>query len=191
MSYGKDVQIRNKAFMLGLRKQHPRIFELFYYEEWGFVWGPRLDHAYLQPPMRESEWELPKYLQRDPRERRIELIGSKAIEISIFGWKRYIESHKKKEETHTIYYNLDYLHAHPSLYFGQHNDFKYDIRDHEPNACTWMTRGMTAAEWRKILKTMLAIAKKRYREAKAEERKPKPRNPRRVPFKEPKYAVSV
>ena len=92
--YGKDVQIRNKAFMLELRRQHPRLFELFYYEGWYFVLRPELDHAYLQPPMREAERELPKYLQRDPRERRIELAGSEALEISIFGLKKYIESHK-------------------------------------------------------------------------------------------------
>ena len=190
MAYGKDVQIRNKAFMLELRRQHPRLFELFYYEEWALVYTPQLDHAYLQPPMREAERDLPKYLQRDPRERRIELVGSEAIEISIFGLKRYIESHKNKSETRDIYYNLDYLHVSPSLYVGEHNGFEYDIKDHEPDACSWMTRGMTAAEWRKILKTMLAIAKKRYREAKADEKKPKPRKARRVPFKEPMYAAS-
>ena len=189
MAYGKDVQIRNKAFMLELRKQHPRIFELFYYEEWYLVHTPQLDHAYLEPPMRECERELPKYLQRNPEDRRIELTGSEAIEISIFGLKKYIESHKKKSETHDVYYNLDYLHISPSLYFGEHNGFEYDIRDHGPDGCEWMTRGMPAAEWRKILKTMLAIAKKRYREAKAEERKPKPRKPRRVPFKESMYAA--
>ena len=191
MAYGKDVQIRNKAFMLELRRQHPRLFELFYYEEWFFVLRPELDHAFLQPPMREAERELPKYLQRDPWERRIELTGSEAIEVSIFGLKKYIESHKKKSETHDVRYNLDYLHVSPFLYAGEHNGFEYDIRNHEPNTVDWLTRGMPAAEWRKILKTMLAIAKKRYREAKAEERKPKPRKPRRVPFKESMYAAAV
>ena len=189
MSYGKDVQIRNKSFMLELRDKHSKLFELFYYEEWYFIVTEQLDLSYLQPPMREAERELPKYLQRNPAERRIELTGSEAIEVSIFGLKKYIESHKNKSETHNIRYNLDYLHVSPSLYVGEHNGFEYDIRNHEPNTVDWMTRGMLAAEWRKILKTMLAIAKKRYREARAEEKRPKPRKPRRVPFKEPMYAV--
>ena len=190
MAYGKDVQIRNKAFMLKLKRQHPRLFELFYYEDWGFVHGTRLDHAYLQPPMRECEWDLPKYLHRDPEERRIELTGSEAIEISIFGLKKYIESRRKNDHKIAFHYNLDYLHVNPSLYTGEHNGFAYDIRDHDPDHCDWLTRKMTAAEWHKILKTMLLICNKRYREAKAEERKPKPRKPRRVPFKQSMYATA-
>lgn len=190
MAYGKDVQIRNKAFMLELRRQHPRLFELFYYEGWAFVHGSRLDHAYLQPPMRECERELPKYLHRNVQERRIELTGSEAIEISIFGLKKYIEVRKKDKETGDMYYNLDYLHVNPCLYSGEHNGFEYDIRDHGTNASCWISRRMPAAEWRKILKTMLLICNKRYREAKAEERKPKPRKPRRVPFKQSMYATA-
>ena len=187
--YISGVPIRNKAFMLELKRQHPRLFELFYYEGWIFGFGPDLDSAYLQP--RRTEWEisLPKYLWREPQERRIILNGSEAIELSIFGLKRYIELHKKKKETHDVWYNLDHLAASPSLHSGEHNGFKYDVRDHREKTCHWITRPMPAAEWRKILKTMLLICNKRYREAKAEEKKPKPRKPRRVPFKQSMYAT--
>ena len=62
------------------------------------------------------------------------------------------------------------------------------VTDNE-NENYFFTPVMSAAEWRRILNAMLCILKKRYRQAKAEEKKPKPRKPRRIPFKESMYAA--
>jgi hypothetical protein len=187
MVYSKDVGCNTKACLLELKKDHPFLYEQIFYKNCSY--GRHFSSFYLLEPYGNAEQEFPKSLRRSIEERTIHLEGSKGIELQIFDLKRYMDSHKNKTAK-KMRYNLDYLMIERSLHKGKWKNFSYDLTDKNYEGY-WFTPAMSAAEWRKILEAMLCILKKRYREAKAEERRPKPRKPRRVPFKEPMYAVSV
>jgi hypothetical protein len=187
MVYAKDVGIGTKAFLIQLKKDHPYLFEQIMYREYGY--GVDDEGYYLIEPWTESEREMPKDLRRTREERIVRLQGSKGIELQIFDLKRYIDSHKNKTASRMCY-NMDYLMIDKSLHKGEWRNFSYDVSNKESPDWYFMTPQMSAAQWRKILNAMLCILKKQYREAKAEERKPKPRKPRRVPFKQSMYATA-
>tara|TARA_B100001094_G_C17797662_1_gene607542 strand:+ start:93 stop:701 length:609 start_codon:yes stop_codon:yes gene_type:complete len=178
-----DVGLGRKAFMIELKKSHPFLYEHIFFKDCAY--GYSKGNYFLELPESEYEKEMPKSLIRSYQERTIWLTALQGIELQIFDVKRYIESHRNKS-CKSICYNLDYLTIDQELLIGEWKGFKYDLRDPNasPWAVGWMTPEMSAIEWRKILNAMLCILKKHYREAKAAEKLPKPRKPRRVPFKE-------
>ena len=186
MVYAKDVGIGTKPFLIQLKKDHPYFFDHIMYKNYGY--GVDDEGYFLIAPFTERDNKMPKALWRTREERMVRLQGSKAIEFQIFDLKRYIDSHKNKT-AERMCCNMDYLMIDKSLHKGEWRNFAYDVRSKESPDWYFMTPQMSAAEWRKILNAMLCILKKQYREAKAEERKPKPRKPRRVPFKQSMYAT--
>ena len=183
--YAKDVGVGSKSFLLQLKREHPFFFNYIMCKE--YVYGQNKNGYFLLESITESEQQMTKALWRTFEERVIELKGSEAIEFQIFNLKRYIDFHRNKTAKR-MRYNLDYLMIDSSLHKGEWKGFSYDVRDKEDANFHWLTPAMSAAEWRKILNTMLCILKKQYRESKAKEKKPKPRKPRRVPFKQSMYA---
>ena len=188
MVYAKDVGVGNKSFLLQLKKEHPFLFEHIMCKEYGY--GRDEQGYYLYCDLTESEKEMPEALWRTLEERTIRLEGAKGIEFQIFDLKRYINFHNGKYASR-MRYNMDYLMIDKALHKREWKGFSYDVRDKEHPNFYWMTPEMSAADWRKILNAMLCILKKQYREAKAEEKKPKPRKPRRVPFKESMYPPAL
>tara|TARA_A100001201_G_scaffold84486_1_gene74861 strand:- start:326 stop:877 length:552 start_codon:yes stop_codon:yes gene_type:complete len=180
-----ERSINTKACLIELKKDHPYFYEQVFYNDCSY--GRTREGYYLLEPWGEVERELPKDLRRSIQERTVLLEGSKAIELQIFNMKRYLDYHKNKKAK-CMRYNLDFIMVDRSLHKGTYKGFAYDVTDKE-NENYFFTPVMSAAEWRRILNAMLCILKKRYREARAEERKPKPRKPRRVPFKKSMYAA--
>ena len=182
-----ERSVNTKACLIELKKDHPYLYEQVFYNDCHY--GRTRQGYYLLRPWGEAERELPKDLRRSVEERTILLEGSRAIELQIFSIKRYLDFHKNKK-VKRMRYNLDFIVLDRSLHKGKYKGFVYDVTDYE-NEIYFFTPVLSAAEWRRILNAMLGLLKKQYREAKAEERKPKPRKPRRVPFKESMYAAAV
>mgnify|MGYP001169354100 FL=1 len=180
MVYGKDVGLGRKAFMMELKKSHPFLFDHIFYKD--CMYGRDHGRWFLILPESEYEKEMRYSLKRSIEERTVWLTPAQGIELQIFDVKRYIDFHRNKTCKRTCY-NLDYLMIDNELHVGEWKDVKYDLRDLASPNFYWMTPPMSAVEWRKILNAMLCILKKRYREAKAVEKQPKPRKPRRIPFK--------
>ena len=180
MVYGKDVGLGRKAFMMELKKSHPFLFDHIFYKD--CMYGRDNGRYFLRLSESEYEKEMLKSLKRSIEERTVWLTPAQGIELQIFDVKRYISSHRNKTCNRTCY-NLDYLMIDSELHVGEWKDVKYDLRDLASPNFYLMTPPMSAVEWRKILNAMLCILKKRYREAKAVEKQPKPRKPRRIPFR--------
>ncbi len=182
--------VNTKACLIELKKDHPYLYEQVFYKDCEY--GQAHMGFYLLEPVGEAEAEFPKVLRRSVEERTILLEGSRAIELQIFNIKRYLDYHKNKTAKRMRYNRdgktSDFIILDRSLHKGKYKGFSYDVtrNGHEDYI---FTPAMSAAEWRKILEAMLALLKKRYREAKAEERKPKAHKPRRVPFKKSMYAA--
>ena len=183
MPYAHDVGLGSKSFLLQLKKDHPFLFEHIMCKE--YLYGCKDQTFYLVDKLTESEKEMPELLQRTLEDRTIWLRGSAGVELQIFDVKRYIESHKNKFAK-CMRYNMDYLMIDESLHKGEWKGFSYDVTDPKSPDHYWLTPPMSAAKWRKILNAMLCILKNQYRQAKAEEKKPKRR---KVPFKTSMYAV--
>lgn len=181
MVYKNYVGHGRKQFLIELKKSHAFLFEHIFHKDCSY--GCSNGDYFLRLPPSECEQEMPKSLRRSVEERTILLTPLQGIELQIFDVKKYIESHRNKT-IKRICYNLDYLMIDHELHVGEWKEVKYDLRDLTSLDYYWMTPPMSAVEWRKILNAMLCILKKRYREAKAVEKQPKPRKPRRIPFKE-------
>jgi|TARA_B100000073_G_scaffold283978_1_gene245137 hypothetical protein len=181
--------INTKACLIELKKDHPYLYEQVFYKDCEYGQADEYGGFYLLEPVGEAEAGFPKVLRRSVRERTILLKGSKAIELQIFHIKRHLDYHKNKTARLMRGARSDFIILDRSLHKGKYKGFSYDVtrNAHEDYV---FTPAMSAAEWRKILEAMLGLLKKRYREAKAEERKLKPRKPRRVPFKESMYALA-
>ena len=185
--------VNTKACLIELKKDHPFLYEQVFYKNCEYGQDDRCGGFYLLEPLGEAEADFPKALRRSVEERTILLEGSRAMELQIFNMKRHLD-YFKNITTRLMRYNRDgkasdFIILDRSLHKGKYKGFSYDVTRYAHEDYVF-TPAMSAAEWRRILNAMLSLLKKRYREAKAEERKTKPRKPRRVPFKESIYALA-